>query len=39
MPGFKGSLTDTQLWQVSVMLANADKLPPAAKAALSQAPQ
>ena len=26
MPGFKTSLTDTQLWQVSLMLANADKL-------------
>lgn len=35
MPGYKGSLTDTQLWQVSLMLANADKLPPAAKAATS----
>jgi mono/diheme cytochrome c family protein len=38
MPGFKGSLSDTQLWQVSLMLANADKLSPAAKAAVSQAP-
>ncbi len=27
MPAFKGSLTDEQLWQVSLMLANADKLP------------
>jgi len=34
MPGYKGSLSDTQLWQVSLMLANADKLPPAAKAAV-----
>jgi thiosulfate dehydrogenase len=33
MPGYKGSLTDTQLWQVSLMLAHADKLPPSAKAA------
>jgi mono/diheme cytochrome c family protein len=32
MPGYKASLTDTQLWQVSLMLANADKLPAAAKA-------
>jgi mono/diheme cytochrome c family protein len=28
MPGFKNSLTDTQMWQVSLMLANTDKLPP-----------
>jgi thiosulfate dehydrogenase len=27
MPAFKGSLTDEQLWQVSLMLAHADKLP------------
>jgi mono/diheme cytochrome c family protein len=36
MPGFMGSLSDTQLWQVSLMLANADKLPAAAKAAVSE---
>ena len=36
MPGYKGSLTDTQLWQVSLMLANADKLPASAKAATSE---
>jgi mono/diheme cytochrome c family protein len=31
MPSFKDVLTDTQMWQVSVLLANADKpLPPAA---------
>jgi len=35
MPGFTGSLTDTQIWQVSLMLANADKLSPAAKAIVS----
>lgn len=34
MPGFKNSLNDTQLWQVSVLLANADKISPAVKAAL-----
>ncbi len=34
MPGFKGSLSDTQLWQVSLLLANADKLPASVKAAL-----
>ena len=36
MPGFMGSLTDTQLWQVSLMLANADKLPASVKAAVDQ---
>jgi thiosulfate dehydrogenase len=35
MPGFKGRLTDAQLWQVSQLLANADKIPPSAKAALT----
>ena len=35
MPGFKGRLTDTQLWQVSQLLANADKIPPSVKAALT----
>ncbi len=38
MPGFKGRLTDKQLWQVSVLLANADKISPAVKAALASAP-
>jgi thiosulfate dehydrogenase len=27
MPGFTGSLTTEQMWQVSLLLANADKLP------------
>lgn len=27
MPGFRGKLTDTQLWQVSQLVAHADKLP------------
>ena len=27
MPGFAGSLTTDQMWQVSLLLANADKLP------------
>lgn len=27
MPGFKQSLSETQMWQISLMLANADKLP------------
>jgi thiosulfate dehydrogenase len=37
MPGYKGSLTDTQIWQVSLMLANADKLPASAKAVVGDA--
>jgi thiosulfate dehydrogenase len=33
MPSFKDTLTDTQMWQVTVLLANADKpLPPSALA-------
>ena len=35
MPAFKGSLDDTQIWQVSVLLANADKISPAVKTALT----
>lgn len=31
MPGFSQSLSETQMWQVSLLLANADKLPDAAK--------
>lgn len=34
MPGFSKSLSETQMWQVALLLANADKLPDAAKAAL-----
>ena len=36
MPGFSGSLTEEQVWQVSQFLANADKLPQSAKDALAQ---
>lgn len=36
MPAYTGSLTTTQLWQVSLMLAQADKLPAAATASLQQ---
>jgi mono/diheme cytochrome c family protein len=40
MPGFHQSLSDTQAWQVSVMLVNADKLPSSVQAELSSpAPQ
>lgn len=35
MPGFKGRLTETQIWEVSVLLANADKIPPSVKASLT----
>ena len=38
MPGFKDHLNDTQLWQVSVLLANADKVSAAVKAVLASAP-
>jgi hypothetical protein len=31
MPGFGKALSTTQMWQVSLLLANADKLPKAAK--------
>jgi len=34
MPGFNKSLTKNQIWQVSMLLAGADKLPPPTKAAL-----
>jgi mono/diheme cytochrome c family protein len=37
MPGFTGSLSTDQMWQVSLLLANADKLSPGVKSAL-QAP-
>ena len=37
MPGFSPSLSTTQMWQVSLLLANADKLPEAAKLALASA--
>jgi thiosulfate dehydrogenase len=35
MPGFKGSLSETQMWQVSLLLAHADKLPSDVKQALA----
>jgi thiosulfate dehydrogenase len=38
MPGFKNHLNDTQLWQVSVLLANADKISPAVKSVLASPP-
>jgi thiosulfate dehydrogenase len=38
MPGFKGRLTETQIWEVSVLLANSDKIPASVKAALISPP-
>ncbi|MGC2466032.1 MAG: cytochrome c [Candidatus Acidiferrum sp.] len=38
MPGFKGRLTETQIWEVSVLLANSDKVPASVKAALTAPP-
>jgi thiosulfate dehydrogenase len=35
MPGFKGTLSETELWQVTVLLADADKLPQPVKDSLS----
>jgi thiosulfate dehydrogenase len=34
MAGFSKSLSETQMWQLALLLANADKLPPSAKTAL-----
>jgi thiosulfate dehydrogenase len=38
MPGFSKTLNETQMWQVSLLLANADKLPASAKEALVAPP-
>jgi thiosulfate dehydrogenase len=35
MPSFKGHLTDKQMWQVSQLCANADKIPASVKTALA----
>ena len=34
MPGFSKSLSETQIWQLALLVANAEKLPASAKAAL-----
>jgi mono/diheme cytochrome c family protein len=34
MPGFSKSLSETQMWQLAILVANADKLPASAKAVL-----
>ena len=36
MPGFNGSLTTDQMWQVSLLLANSDKLPATVRTSLAQ---
>lgn len=36
MPGFGEMLSPAQMWQISLLLANADKLPPGTQAALSK---
>ena len=38
MPGFKQSLSETEMWQVSLLLANADKLSDSVKQALAPVP-
>lgn len=38
MPGFRQSLSDTQAWQVSLLLANADKLPASVQSMLATPP-
>jgi mono/diheme cytochrome c family protein len=38
MPAYKGSVSDTQLWQVSQLLAHADHLPPDVSRLLSSEP-
>jgi mono/diheme cytochrome c family protein len=38
MPSFHQSLSETEMWQVSLLAAHADKLPQAAKDALSAPP-
>lgn len=38
MPGFGEMLSDNEIWQVSEMLAHADKLPPSTTAALQKQP-
>jgi mono/diheme cytochrome c family protein len=38
MPAFKDSLSETEMWQISLLLANADKLPPTVTAALTEQP-
>jgi hypothetical protein len=36
MPAYTKSLSETEMWQVSLLLANADKLPEQARSTLQQ---
>jgi mono/diheme cytochrome c family protein len=36
MPGFDGSLTTDQMWQVTLLVANSDKLPATVQTTLRQ---
>jgi thiosulfate dehydrogenase len=38
MPGFKDRLSESQIWQVAVLVKNADKIPASVKAALASNP-
>jgi hypothetical protein len=38
MPGFKDALTETQIWQVTQLVKNADKINSAVKAELTGTP-
>lgn len=38
MPGFKDHLTETQIWQVAVLVKNADKISPTVRAELTGTP-
>ena len=38
MPGFNRSLSDTQMWQVTLLVSNADKLPDSVKQILASPP-
>lgn len=38
MPAFRRTLSDTQAWQVSILLANAEKLPPSVVSVLATPP-
>jgi thiosulfate dehydrogenase len=38
MPGFKDRLSETQIWQVAVLVKNADKIPASVKTALASNP-
>jgi mono/diheme cytochrome c family protein len=39
MPSFNQKLSDSEIWQVSLLLRNADKLPDSVKDSLRQPPQ